>query len=253
VTKLRPARIRNRLLVSGTLISLIACGPKLSPAAAPPAAAETVPAWWSPQLALADLGAISAELDKPFDEPLEMVKSGAPQPEPMAGCRDYLRLRPQGYEPTDPTAWGWMHELGARCQSLIVLQRVKPSRDDGLSSLLASADLLARLPAALAVAQSPDELKRRTSAARAGQTLNAYDPAAKIKEQSATNAVIESADMTTKLDLIARGDFNGDGAQDALIRSFSHGSEGSWFDQRLVLIGPGGAEAQLTLREEPPL
>ena len=75
----------------------------------------------------------------------------------MASCTDYQRLRPLGYAPLDQPSFGALQEQAARCQSLVVLQRGKPSRDAELFALLGRPELLSLLPAHMAPASSNDD------------------------------------------------------------------------------------------------
>jgi len=64
---------------------------------------------------------------------------------------------------------------------------------------------------------------------------------------------VRGADWTTKLDVLARADFDGDGNGDLLVRTVSFGTEGSWREVRLRVLSRRQNSAVLALMSELPL
>jgi hypothetical protein len=197
--------------------------------------------WWSPALKLGSVEEIPSALTRPFEDAFEVAgPDGAT--DRIASCTDYQRLRPLGYAPLDQTSFGALQEQAVRCQSLFVLQRGNASRNAELLILLGMPDLLSFLPASMAPADSNDERKRRAAAQAAGEGWSAYDTTLRLLKQHAQRAELAGATGKTQLELYAAGDFDGDGAQDALIKGLSFGDEGTWLEMRLWLVArpPGG-------------
>jgi hypothetical protein len=167
----------------------------------------------------------------------------------MASCSDYQRLRPLGYAPLDQTSFGALQEQAVLCQSLLVLQRGEASRNAELLILLGMPDLLSLLPVDMAPASSNDERKLRAAAQAAGRGWSAYDTTLRLVQQSAQRAELAGTTGKTQLELYAAGDFDGDGAQEALIKGLSFGDEGTWFELRLWLVARA-PHGQLRVAEE---
>jgi hypothetical protein len=53
----------------------------------------------------------------------------------------------------------------------------------------------------------------------------------------------------TRIELFAVGDFDGDGRQDAVVETTSHGDEGNWHEVGLWLLIQGGSGQLQVLRE----
>jgi hypothetical protein len=64
---------------------------------------------------------------------------------------------------------------------------------------------------------------------------------------------VKGKDWTTDLDILARGDLNGDGVDDLLVATVSTGSEGSWSEVRLRLLSSVPGDPVLHVVKEYPL
>ena len=69
----------------------------------------------------------------------------------------------------------------------------------------------------------------------------------------AGSAIVTGTDWTTKLEVLARGDFTGDGTTDVLLRTVSHGTEGSWREVRLRVLSQEQGQPVLAIKSELPL
>jgi hypothetical protein len=170
----------------------------------------------------------------------------------MTNCQDYLRLRPQGYEARTEVDFAAMKIEGSRCQALKALERAQPAARTPLRVLVDQA-FLTVLPPALGPENTPVDLERRERATREGAAWKALDPDATITIRSPEGATVTGADWTTRVDVLARADFDGDGNGDLLVRTVSFGTEGSWREVRLRVLSRRRNSAVLAVTAELPL
>jgi hypothetical protein len=229
---------------------------RADPGAASPTAAPTETLWWSPLLMLASIRDIPAALASRFETPLDVTAAsptaGAP-PGVMTNCESYFAFRKRGYEVQSENDSAVMKLEGARCQALMTLRTTAlVSRRPPLPFAF-DAKALASLPPALGPGPSPGERTRRQEATSQGLSWRAYDPKATMVALGAGSAIVTGTDWTTKLEVLARGDFTGDGTTDVLLRTVSHGTEGSWREVRLRVLSQDQGQPVLAIKSEFPL
>ncbi len=80
-------------------------------------------------------------------------------------------------------------------------------------------------------------MKLQEAAVGQGLSWGEAEPSLAMDEQSGTTLELSHAGKHTKLELFARGDFDGDRRQDALVRTTSYADEGGWTTACLWLLG----------------
>jgi len=195
---------------------------------------------WSAALGVQSADDIPAALKRPFDAPFDAVVAGVPEVR-LDDCEAWRvwRGRIRGARPESDYAA--LRGQGVQCDALALLRTVRAARH---SALPADLDTLtdARLyPATLWIAISDDAV---AELAKPGRTLAA---AAGVRRWQAERKglVLQDDTQGVRLVWLARGDFDGDGWEDALYRWQASIRDGSWTDVRLVLLTRRGSSARL--------
>ena len=212
--------------------------------------------WWSPVLKLASVDAIPHELASPFDYPIDVTRraqSDNVDRAVMTSCATYLALRERGYEATSETDFAAMKMTGARCQALKILTTTTSQSRGRVARFSLSREALSDLPPALGPEPTPGATTRREGATQQGLSWSAVDPFATYTGRSPDSGVVSGPDWTTKLEILARADFTGDGAVDVLLRTVSYGTEGSWREIRLRVLSRHKDKPVLVIERELPL
>lgn len=194
-------------------------------------AAEKI--WWAKDLNLVNLSDIGQALQKPFDERVNVV-SGSKQAA-LGNCLEYLKYSDEGYKAASDFQMRTLESLGADCRALALLKNAAPAKVSYIGDFHLDTAAPAVLPAQFAVGVSKDELESLAAAARAGKSWLEYQPG--LKAEEAKDALsVEAAGMRSDLRLYARGDFNGDGVEDLIIREDYAALGGTYGGSRLFLL-----------------
>ena len=220
------------------------------------AAQEKFPVWWSPSLELESLDQIDAILDglyPPEDQVVVTKYVGddntiPPLREVIQNCRDHIRLIEDGYEifsfPSD--ALDLKRRYGDECFALDALSRAKPATSSFVNEFELNADALSLLPPLFRPVGSCGYLRSSWLANRDGRSWTEFrhrDPyyaVEGVRPLSETELEIDAEAWSVRVELYGRGDFNGDGREDLLLRTIDRFRDG--FDEShlffLVRDGP---------------
>lgn len=227
----------RRLLLA--VVPLAACAsavPTATTAASKPVAAAV---WWSPSLELLSPADIDERLKRPFEDSFDVIKpgpSGTMEHQQITDCVSYARWRDLGYEPQILNDLAGLKIEGALCQAIRLVREARPGLIPSTDLTAVSPALLPHLPATLGPQVSPAERERRQVAAAKGTSWATADPGLTLDAISAEVGVVKGPTWMTKLEILVRGDLDGDGVQDLLVRTVSSGTEGSWREVRLRLL-----------------
>ena len=233
----------------------LALGMVLAPVAASGAAQAEgpYPAWWAPELGLESLDEIDAKLAEPCPEGKRAVfhkfghhmvgegetaylgEWGSLDAQPIDNCLAYLKWTDQGYrfENSDEDSY-WVYRLkAAYCLALRAMKPASPAATSYLRDFGFTQDVLDYLPALLDAAGCKF-LRAELLANRDGVPWSQFVHPAFGPPKHFVNLVVRdpehfvyeawsSSEMTEKYDedafsIIGRGDFNGDGLDDLLVR-----------------------------------
>ena len=207
-------------------------GPKPEPAA------PSLPVTWSSALGLAGIEDIDARLQKPFDDAFETQRAG--KPIPMKNCADFLAAGKDWRAATEQSTLA-LKSAGIVCLALEALKGAMPSKSSNLTGFKLDGNALDMLPPALGPVVSLDDEKALQAAS--GKSWKEFTPAATGSVNAAGTLVVIFPGWRIKLTEYARGDFNGDGIEDLLVRDDVAATEGTYGESRLFLLGrtsPGG-------------
>ncbi len=232
------------VIAVGTLL-LPACGSK--PGAG--SASRTHPVRWSAKaLEVSRLSEIEAGLTKPFEDPVP-VRRGK-ETGVVTNCSTCVELLAQGYEPPLDRDLQVLTAMALKCLALQALQAASPSATSYLTQFRFDSGALARLPPALALAVSTGQSKRRQEAGEKQLSWSQFDPAATARAENEDTLRVEGPGWEQRLEVIARGDFDGDGVEDWMVQDEAWMTEGTYRSVRLFLLARTGPGDQLRVIRE---
>lgn len=219
-------------------------------------AAGSIPVWWSSDLQLASLTAIDRKLDQrvePFTpadgEGVTLIKETGGQTETKKAftCREFLALYDARFSPADNYQNSREGGFKARCIPLRVLQKAQPSRDSYVRNFHWTDGALAELPVLFLPVEAETAAE---AAARASKTWKENEPTAKVTKADGNTLQVDVPDIwECSLDVVARGDFNGDGVEDLLVQGYRQAVGGTYKEFPLFILTRGKGETRLRLLE----
>jgi hypothetical protein len=211
--------------------------------------------WWAPNLGLDSLASIDSRIERPFAEPIDVVHvSSKGQPagqQRVTNCATYFVLQAKGFEPVSEIDSAALKVEGAKCHAVEALRRAKPASQTWPFELDQGA--LAKLPAALAPAPNPSDVESRDTATKAGSSWRGYDGSAAVISTGGGRIKIVAQDSVTKIEILGRADFDGDGVDDIMLLTVSQGTKGSWREIHLRVLTADPAGAILRIAQEIPV
>ena len=224
------------LSASLALASLCACAQR-GRAAAPT---------WSPRLELGSLAALPARLERPFQEPVDLVKGDA---HVTAGnCAALLAARAQGASPAGDRDLAIARDEGAKCIALAKLSRARAPAAESLAGFDLRTATAAQLPAMLATPFGKRDDRGARAAEDRGQTLKDYKP--EVAVQFASGMLVLKGDTwECRVEVLARGDFDGSGRDEMLLAAHDQATEGSFESTRLLLVARRAGDGTLVTLE----
>lgn len=192
--------------------------------------------WWAPSLGLTSLTAVDERLRQNFAEPIDVVRvtsgSQLPERQVITSCRAYFNLK--GYEPVTENDSAALKVEGAKCHAIEALDTVRPASRKVPFTFAPGA--LEELPAGLSPAPNPADVDLRATATKKGTSWHGYDESASLIITDASRAKVVARDSVSKIEILGRADFDGDGIEDVMLLIISQGTEGSWRDVRLCVV-----------------
>jgi hypothetical protein len=160
----------------------------------------------------------------------------------LTSCDDLNRRDAQISEEASGTNVGAKSFQSQRvgCQSLDALKTLRPATRSQLPAV-ASGDAFAAVleaiaPARFFLAISDDAEAEVRKADAEGKTLKQFSPDTRFRAGNGLSARIDDDGARQDVKLLARGDFDGDGLDDWLLRIDSSLEQGSYGDSRLWLV-----------------
>jgi hypothetical protein len=175
--------------------------------------------WWSPNLGLIGLDDIPQRLEKMVRGP-QWELSKDPQRVPISTCAQYLRAKDNGFSPRTQFDQGMEGNFIGQCFALRYLQKAKPATRSYMDHNGWSTSALSILPPLLADFGVESGVAKKVEQARAaGQSWQSFDPSLKLEGTDGYTLTTQSEDRSQaySLEILARGDFNGDGIEDLAV------------------------------------
>ena len=247
-------------LKSVVIMSLVAFGLALAPqsegASGQPATAtdtlanvqsseNSIPIWWSSKLGLSSISALDARMARPLDAPLnvrrypsreDLLNDRNVETTTIANCVTYLDLTKKGFQAPKNQDWQYQLSLGAECNALDLLRTAKPARVTYLKTFRLNKSAVNFLPPRCGPVVSKENATKITAAEERGLSWKQYERITRIQVQKTGELEVEGDYWEVVLDLYARGDFNGDGVEDILLRKDDSLRGGSYATTSLLLL-----------------
>ncbi len=219
--------------------------------AAPPLHADPLPPRALPALGLAAALPSAADLARPFPDALpariRSADSSAADPRSAAyprtadggrmtelvTCRDWLAQRRSVVGSDSDASWRVLRLQVVPCEAMALLAAATPALHSALPVRFAQEGVTARYPASLWLAPSRDEQARL---ARPGSTLATASGKARWQGVGADGLKLNAKGWQIQMTLLARGDFDHDGWEDAAFLWQAGSTQGSLADARLVVL-----------------
>lgn len=197
----------------------------------------TIPVYFSTQLSLSNV------LNEPTDSLKEQlsrswyddfpVKENTGNIRLVGTCHAYFEARKVFPEPTDPLSRIAYFSIGKSCEAIQMSIAAKPSKKSFLTDLLLDEQFPSRAPNDFAsVVSNDDERMLKTT-----KYWSDMDPITRVESKSKEEAVYYSSNGAIQtIQLLAKGDFNGDGIEDALFNMSLELEGGSYFSTKNILV-----------------
>ena len=239
---------------STTLFALLIGVTSCQQTPAPQPSAKSFPVGWSSAaLELAANENPTAAFAKPLEDAFE-VRKGKDKAT-ANNCASVLRVLAEGFQPPSDRDFQVFLVNALRCRALEVLAQAKPAQESFLTDFHLETSSLNMLPAALASAVSGDQEAARKQAMAKGRTWAALEPDAKVLaektgEHNTMSLEVDSGAFGQRLEVIAHGDFDGDGIEDWLITDDTFARQGSYRASRMLLVTRSGTTEPLRVIRE---
>lgn len=207
-------------------------------------AAQPLAVQLSPALGITTLADASAQLARPFDDPLAGWKGQGATRErvELRHCADWLQQRDQIVGADTEAEWRRLRHLVVDCDALALLSSARAATQSALPAKLSGLTDTRRWPVTLWVVMSPEDEVR---AARPGVTLRTFSGAARWMPSRDGSLTLARGAWRVRLVELGRADVDGDGWDDWLLRWEARAVEGSWSDARLVVLTRRAGSGQL--------
>lgn len=183
---------------------------------------------------------IDTALARSFDSPFQASIKGSPDVR-IDNCTAWQSWRDRVTGAQPDSDYAALRGQGVQCDALAMVRNAHAPKRSALPADLNALTAARLYPATLWVAVSDDAV---AALARPGRTLAAASGVARFKVDR-KGLLLEDDAQGIRLVLLARGDFDGDGWEDALYRRQAWLRGGSWSDVRLVLLTRRRAGAPL--------
>lgn len=188
-----------------------------------------------------------ADLTRNFEDPLPAMLAGQ-QLVQLGNCSDYLAVRSRIIGSDNEPDYRALIFQTVPCSALALLKSASMAKQSALPKSFHGYTNTTAYPATLWPAISEDERKSQDWATG---TLSAYTKQPTLNKIGEDSLGLEKSGYGFRITLLARGDFNHDGWEDAAFRWEGYALKGSYADSRLVVLTRENADTML--QELPPI
>jgi len=207
---------------------------------------------WSRELAGPTPADLDHALNLPFEDTWDMHLPKTDERRRVTSCREALAL-PRGFTPDDQSDLEWYAfvTMRVRCRAIEQLGKATPARADHLGKFTLDNARLAELPAILHPLAGPrDVVARLQKASDDGVSWKKWDGSVHVVPGYGERVGVVGKDVDCFLQVLGRGDLDGDGVEDLVLLRSGGGRRGSWRSiSAFVMTRRGPGQRVEVLRE----
>jgi hypothetical protein len=195
-----------------------------------PVAAASGGVTWSRELAGPGHADLEYALDVPFDDAWDTNLPKTGERRRVTSCREALAL-PRGFTPDDQSdpQWYAFVTMRVRCRVIEQLGKATPARADHLGKFTLDNARLGELPAILHPLAGPRDMVARLQKASAeGVSWKKWDGSVRVVPGHGERVGVVGKNVDCFLQILGRGDLDGDGIEDLVLLRSGGGRRGTW-------------------------
>ena len=202
---------------------------------------------WSRDLAPTDARRLAPALDSALEEPWDTRNFKTGEERQVTNCRQALTL-PDGFEPLGPESdYPVFVAMQVRCRVLAELPSLKPALLDYLGAFALDDARLDELPAVLIPTASRNEQRALEAATAKRVSWKLADTGVRAGKPRHGKVLIESPRTRCFVEVLARGDIDGDGIEDLFLWRSGGGRKGTWATTDVFVLTRRTAEGRIEI------
>ena len=162
-------------------------------------------------------------------------------------CNSLKHWAAQGYEARINPNFKALQYNEITCRIIELLRHAKPARKSHVREFALDADAINYLPAMVDLHPFTSGVRWQCEANEKGIPLAQASEVSKIKIAGPNEMEFESPGMSVGVEAMARGDFNGDGLDDLVVRVVAGATGGTWGGTRQLLLSRAYPNAVLRI------
>jgi hypothetical protein len=194
---------------------------------------------WSADLQLSSPvpSVIDSALSGPLPDTFEVwLEGGCGARRTIRTCTDFLSIAETSFDTENERDWQLLWAQGLRCVALQWLKNAQPATSSLIDDFRLDRHAADKLPPQLALPVAREEVARVRKAAAACRSLKMLEPSTTTTVQSANKITFEAKGWEADVIEYARGDFDGDGFEDLLLRRDGSVKGGSYSRTNVFLL-----------------
>lgn len=164
-------------------------------------------------------------------------------------CREYLKLKSENYEPENNASIAEESTVKFRCGSLEWAAKAKPSKESYVDRFKFGPKVLSELPAGIGGTGGDSGYREELTAARKANKSFASFSKHKVTKSTSNELTVADPGEVISMTVVARGDHDGDGAEDLLLFVSTHATQGSFHSYEFVTLTRKAKETVLRVIE----
>lgn len=176
---------------------------------------------------------LNEQLSKQWSFSIDVSSADVGDPFSVSSCEDYFRAN--GAEPVKPSEYPVYNALGKRCLAAQWIVNMTPAEQSGVENISMDRALVDSLPKELAFMVSETERQRLME----DQSIETWADALEvehIESPAPSELTVHLPAARQELVLLARGDLNGDGVDDFLLKVKNYSLEGTYSAVNLFVV-----------------
>ncbi len=207
---------------------------------------------WSPELAGPARADLERALDLPFEDAWDTHLPKTDERRRVKSCREALAL-PRGFTPDDQSdpQWYAFVTMRVRCRAVEQLGKATPARTDHLGKFTLDNARLGELPAILHPLAGPgDAVARLQKASGDGVSWKKWDRSVRVVPGHGERVGVVGKDVDCFLQVLGRGDLDGDGIEDLVLLRSGGGRRGTWRSITAFVVTRRGPDQRVEVLRE---